>query len=195
MGAFCDWGVLKELLVPFSNQAYRMSYGRSYVVHLYLDEASDRLVGTTKLKNYLRQTADEELELGQEVELLVYGETDLGYLVIINQKYSGLVYANEVHLPPKIGDILKGYIKPIRPDGKIDVSLYPIGHESIEPNAHKILEKLKINKGFLPYTDKSDPDRIREEFSVSKKLFKKALGNLYKQKLVELKEDGIYLKE
>jgi hypothetical protein len=169
-----------------------MRAGRSYVVYLFIDEISHRLVGSTKLKDFLKQAADEHIQMGQEVDLLVYSENELGYQVIINQTYAGLVYKNEVHQPLSPGQQCKGYIKPIREDGKIDVSLFPIGYQSIEPNAQKIIDKLERNDGFLPYTDKSDPDLIREEFGISKKLFKKSLGALYKQQLVLLKEDGIY---
>ena len=192
-GAFCDWGVSKELFLPFSNQAQRVRSGQKYVVHMYLDEVSERLVGTTKLNPFLYNEADEDdFKMGEQVKLLVYAETDLGYKVIINQSYIGLVYKNEVHKPLRIGEKTKGYIKPIRSDKKIDVSLYPIGHQSIEPNAQLILDKLVKNEGYLAFTDKSDPDSIRKEFGISKKLFKKALGALYKQKLVLLKPDGIY---
>ena len=193
IGAFCDWGVSKELLIPFRNQAYRLRPDQNCVVYLYLDEFTERLVGSTKLRGFLKQVADENVEMGQEVELLVSAETDLGFSVIINQTYAGLVYDNEVSNPLNIGQQIKGYIKPIREDGKIDVSLFPIGHQSIEPNAQKIMDKLKNNNGFLPFTDKSDPNQIRDEFGISKKLFKKSLGALYKQKMVLLKEDGIHL--
>lgn len=192
IGAFCEWGILKELFIPFRNQAAKMRPGHSYVVYMYIDEISHRLVGTTQLKDFLKQKADEHIQMGQEVDLLVYKENELGYQVIINQTYAGLVYKNEVHKPLSPCQQCKGYIKPIREDGKIDVSLFPIGYESIEPNAQKIIDKLERNDGFLPYTDKSDPDLIREEFGISKKLFKKSLGALYKQKLILLKEEGIY---
>jgi len=184
---------MKELFIPFRNQAARMQRGRSYVVYMYIDKISNRLVGTTKLKGFLQHEADEHIEMGQEVDLLVYAVNDLGYQVVINQTYSGLIYANEVPEPLQIGQQCKGYIKPIREDGKIDVSLFAVGHQSIEPNSQKILEKLEANEGFLPFTDKSDPERIRKEFGISKKLFKKSLGTLYKQKLVLLKDDGVYL--
>lgn len=191
-GAFADWGIPKELFIPFRNQGTRLVKGRSYVVTMYVDEFSNRLVGTTKLKPFLRHELDASLEKGREVDLLVYARTDLGYKVIINQTYAGLVYDNEVVEPLHPGQQLKGYIKPAREDGKIDVSLHPVGHQSIEPNARKILEKLENSGGFLPFTDKSDPDLIWETFGISKKLFKKALGALYRQRLVDLREDGIY---
>lgn len=193
IGAFCDWGVSKDLFIPFSNMEKKMSAKRKYMVYMYLDKVSDRLVGSTKLNKYLVKEADGHLTKGQEVDLLVYCETDLGYKVIINQKYLGLIYQSEVHQTLKPGQKLKGYIKPLREDKKIDVSLTPIGHRGIEPNALKILEMLEKNDGFLPFTDKSDPEMIRAKFGISKKLFKKSLGSLYKNRRVVLKKDGIYL--
>jgi len=192
IGAFCDWGVIKQLFVPYSLQARKMAVGETHVVHMYLDEVTDRLVGTTKLDGYLEKFADEELAQGQEVDLLIYNETDIGYKVVVNQKYAGLIYKNEVKQKLPNGLALKGYIKPLREDKKIDISLDPIGIKNIEPNAKKIYEKLLSSEGFLPFTDKSDPDLIRAEFGISKKLFKKSLGALYRQKMVLLKENGIY---
>ena len=193
-GVFCDWGVSKDLFVPFVNQAYELEVDQKCVVHMFVDTVSDRLVGSTKLNKYLQFLIDDELKTGQEVELLVAEKSDLGYNVIIDQRFGGLIYDNEIHQSIDIGQQLKGYIKPIREDGRIDVSLYPIGHKSIEPNAALIMEKLKDNNGHLPFHDKSDPDDIRQYFGISKKLFKKSLGNLYRQRLVELKDDGIHLR-
>lgn len=190
-GAFCDWGVTKELFIPYRNQVEKLKSNQWAVVYLYLDEVSERLVGTTKIRPFLQKHADEDLRQGQEVDLLVYSRTELGYNVVVNQQYSGLVYHNEAPDGLKIGQSLKGYIKPIRDDRKIDISLFPVGHRSIEPNAQKILEKLDANQGFLPFTDKSAPDSIRQEFGISKKLFKKAIGNLYRQKLIRLEANGI----
>ena len=192
VGAFCDWGVSKQLFIPFRNQNLKLRPGQSVVVLMYLDGQSGRLVGTTKLNHYLRQEADEELQMGLEVDLLVYDKSDLGYRVVVNQKYAGLLYQNEIPNRLRLGQNLKGYIKPHREDGKIDVSIFPIGHKSIEPNAQKIMTALEANQGFLPFTDKSNPDDIHRYFGISKKLFKKSLGALYKQKLVVLRDDGIY---
>ena len=192
-GAFCEWGISKQLFIPYRNQGAQLKKGQRVVVHMYLDEVTDRLVGTTKVGRYLKQEADEDLQMGQKVDLMVYQRTELGYKVIINKTYAGLLYENEVPDSLYPCQELKGYIKPIRDDWKIDVSLQPVGHLNIEPNANKLLIRLEKNNGFLPFTDKSDPDLIRKEFGISKKLFKKALGALYKQRLVGLKEDGIYL--
>jgi len=191
IGAFCDWGTSKELLVPYRNQSRPMSEGNSYVVHMYWDEVSDRLVGTTKLKNFLIQTVENEFTLGQEVEIMVYGSIDIGYKVIIDSKYAGLVYKDEARKNMHIGQKAKGYIKPIREDGKIDVSLTPIGYKSIAGNEKVVLDKLLGAGGFLPYSDKSDPDDIRREFGLSKKLFKKVIGGLYRQKLITIEPEGI----
>ena len=190
VGAFADWGVNKELFIPFGNQAKKMEVDKSYVVYMYLDEVSERLVGTSRLRSYL-QKADEELTMGQPVKCLVYASTPLGYKVIVDQKYDGLIYKNEVTETLAIGDLKKGYIKPLREDGKIDISLNPVGHHHIEPNAQLILQKLLAQGGELPFTDKSDPEAIRKTFGISKKMFKKAIGNLYKQKLITIEPDKI----
>jgi len=190
-GAFCGWGVPKELLIPFSNQAKKLYPGEDCIVYMYLDELSDRLVGTTKLRPFLKSTAEDNFVLGQEVDLLVYEETDIGYRVLILPHFNGLVYKNEVNGELEIGKALKGYIKPLRDDGKIDVSLNPIGHKSIGKNEKIIMDALNENNGFLPFTDKSAPDAIRERFGISKKLFKKILGSLYKQRLITLEDKGV----
>lgn len=169
VGAFCDWGTSKELLVPHSNQAERLEEGKDYVVYMYLDEHSDRLVGTTKLSKFVKNEADEYIKMGQEVNVLVYKSTDIGYKVIINQTFGGLIYKNEVKKKLKIGQSLTGFIKPLRPDGKIDVSLDPVGYSSVSEHEDIILERLEMNNGFLPFHDKSDPELIRKEFGMSKK--------------------------
>lgn len=192
MGAFCDWGTTKQLFIPFRNQNAPLEEGKKYVVHMYRDDLSDRLVGTTKIKKHLNSVADETIYKGKEVHVLVYGKSELGYKVVINQKFEGLIYLNEAKEDIQIGQALKGYVKPIREDGKIDISLKPFGFLNIEPNANLLLEMLEENNGYLPYTDKSDPEIIRTEFKMSKKLFKKALGSLYRQKLILIKDDGFY---
>ena len=193
VGAFCDWGTSKELLIPHANQAEKLEEGKVYVVYMYLDDYSDRLVGTTKLNKFLKSEADEYIKMGQEVELLVYKATDIGYKAIVNQTYSGLIYKNEVKNRLKIGQSLKGFIKPLRPDGKIDLSLDPVGYSNVGEHEDIILERIELNDGFLPFHDKSDPEAIRKEFGMSKKLFKKIIGSLYKQKRIHIKSDGVYL--
>jgi hypothetical protein len=192
VGAFMDWGLTKDLFVPYSEQARRLEKGEVHVVFLYLDSETDRLVGTTKVDHVID---NEEIlvEEKDQVKLLVYGETPLGYKVIINDENIGLLYRSELNQPVKIGDFKTGYIKKIRPDGKIDVSLDIQGVEIIEPSAQKLLQKIQLEKGFVPFTDKSDPDDIRDYFQMSKKTFKKAVGHLYKSRLIDIKPDGLHL--
>jgi len=192
IGAFCAWGVQKDLLVPFHEMAEPMQEGQNYVVYMYLDDVSDRLVGTTKLRRYLSPFADETLHAGQEVNALIFKETNIGFKAVINQKFSGLIYKNEVNEGSiTVGDELKVYVKPIRQDKKIDLSLNPIGFKNVVLNVDLVLEALEEANGFLPFNDKSSPDQIREKFGVSKKVFKKIIGVLYKQKQILIEENGI----
>lgn len=191
-GAFVDWGLEKDLFVPFKEQARPMEKGKRYLIHLYLDEKSKRLVGSSRISRFLdNETLN--VEQDEEVDLIVSHITDMGINVIINGRHKGLLYKDEVYQDLRTGDRLKGYIKSVRPDNKIDVSLQKAGVESIEPNAEKILEELKESRGFLRLNDNSHPEDIKTVLKMSKKAFKKAIGSLYKQKLIEIKEDGIYL--
>ena len=192
IGAFLDWGLEKDLFVPFREQNKMMEEGKWYVVFLYLDEESDRLVASCKVNRYFEKE-NIDLTIGQEVDLLVFEETDMGLNVIIDGKYKGLIYENEIFQRIKIGTRTKGYIKNIREDNRVDVSLQKQGYENIEPNAELILAKLKANNGFLDITDKSDANYVMYQLEMSKKTFKKAVGALYRQRLVRLEEDGIYL--
>lgn len=192
-GAFMDWGLEKDLFVPFREQARPMEEGKRYLVYLYLDEKTNRLVGTSKTNGRL---SNDELtvEKGDEVELVISHITEAGINVIVNGKHKGLVYKNEVFDERvRTGDRRKGYIKAIRPDNKLDVALQPQGYAAIEPNAQKILDRLRNGRGVLKLTDNSDPDDIRSVLQMSKKTFKKAVGALYRDKLVTLRDDGIYL--
>ena len=191
-GAFMDWGLEKDLLVPYSEQRTRIQKGNLYPVYMYLDEKTNRLVGTTKIDKYLERE-NIALERGEEVELLICDQTDIGINVIINDTYRGLLYDNELFQAVSAGDRLPGFIKNIRPDKKIDVSLQKIGYGSVKPGAKKILDKLTENGGFLNLTDNSDPVIILAKLEMSKKLFKKSVGMLYKQKKIKIEEDGIYL--
>jgi predicted RNA-binding protein (virulence factor B family) len=191
-GAFMNWGLEKDLFVPFKEQARPMEKSKRYLIYMYFDEKSGRLVGSSKLSQFLKN--DElTVEEGEEVDLMVSHITELGINVIINGQHKGLMYANEVYDDLRTGDRLKGYVKVIRPDNKIDVSLQKGGVESIEPNAEKILDELRASRGFLRLTDDSHPEDIKTVLKMSKKAFKKAIGTLYKQRLIEIKEDGIYL--
>jgi predicted RNA-binding protein (virulence factor B family) len=191
-GAFMDWGLSKELLVPFSEQPYALKEGESYVIYMYFDKISDRLVGSACVEHFLDNT-DLSFEPGDEVDMMIYESTELGYKVIINRKHSGLIFKNEVFQPIEIGLQLKGYIKKIREDNKIDVSLYKFGYNNIASNSEKILTYLNNNKGFLNLTDNSKPELIVSQLGMSKKTFKKAVGDLYKRHIVRLDPEGIYL--
>jgi predicted RNA-binding protein (virulence factor B family) len=193
VGAFMDWGMEKDILVPFKEQARPMEKGKRYLVYLYMDEKTNRLVASSKTNQFLNN--DElTVENGEEVELIVSHITEIGINVIINEKHKGLLYKDEVYDDAiRTGDRMRGFIKNIRPDNKIDVSLQKQGYESIEPNAEKILDELRASRGFLRLNDNSHPEDIKTVLKMSKKTFKKAIGALYKEKLIEIKEDGIYL--
>ncbi|WP_396177855.1 S1 RNA-binding domain-containing protein [Flavobacterium sp.] len=193
VGAFMDWGMEKDILVPFKEQARPMEKGKRYLVYLYLDEKTNRLVASSKTNQFLSND-NLTLERGEEVDLIVSHITELGINVIINEKHKGLLYKDEVYDDSiRTGDRLRGYIKHIRPDNKIDVSLEKIGYERIEPNAERILDELRASRGFLRLNDNSHPEDIKTVLQMSKKTFKKAVGALYKDKLIEIKADGIYL--
>ena len=193
IGAFMDWGMEKDILVPFKEQARPMEKGKRYLVHLYKDEKTNRLVASSKTNQFL-DNENITVENGEEVDLIISHITDIGINVIINQKHRGLAYNDEVYDDSiRTGDKMVGYIKNVRPDGKIDVSLRKLGFESIEPNSEIILNELRASRGFLRLNDNSDPEDIKTVLKMSKKTFKKAIGLLYKQQLIEIKEDGIYL--
>lgn len=192
MGAFMDMGLVKQLLVPYKEQAITMEEGRSYVVYMYLDDKTRRLVGTSKFDRYLSND-DLTVEEGDEVDLLVLHSSHLGTNVIINKKHKGLIFKSDVNQPLKIGQELKGFIKTIRDDKKIDVILQAQGVASFEPNAEKLLEILKRSNGFLDLHDKSDPEEISKRLLMSKKSFKRAIGNLYKEKKIVIESNGIRL--
>ncbi|MCZ8196067.1 MAG: S1-like domain-containing RNA-binding protein [Flavobacterium sp.] len=193
VGAFMDWGMEKDILVPFKEQARPMEKGKRYLVYLYKDEKTNRLVASSKTNQFL-SNENITVEKGEEVDLIVSHITELGINVIINEKHKGLLYKDEVYDESiRTGDRAVGYIKNIRPDGKIDVSLQKQGYENVEPNAEKILDELRASRGFLRLNDNSHPEDIKTVLKMSKKTFKKAIGSLYKDKLIEIKEDGIYL--
>ena len=192
VGAFMDWGMEKDILVPFKEQARPMEKGKRYLVYLYMDEKTNRLVASSKTNQFLNNDAL-TVENGEEVELIVSHITEVGINVIINELHKGLLYKDEVYDDIRTGDRLRGYIKNIRPDNKIDVALQIQGYQSIEPNAEKILSELRASRGFLRLNDNSHPEDIKTVLKMSKKTFKKAIGALYKDKLIEIKDDGIYL--
>lgn len=190
VGAFLDWGVSKELLVPFSEQKIKMEEGRFYLVYVYLDKLTDRLAATMKIEKFLDKTPS-EYTVGEKVDLIIWTATDVGYKAIINGKHQGIIYRNEIFKPIKSGQKMPGYIKKIREDGKIDLSIEPIGYVRIDTNSQKILDLLEKAGGKMPYNDKTDPQVINQIFGISKKVFKAAIGNLYKQKQIEISEVGI----
>jgi predicted RNA-binding protein (virulence factor B family) len=191
-GAFLDWGLQKDLLVPNNQQAHDMQVGKSYLVFMYLDEETDRLAASSKINRFLN---NDELTVneGDEVDLIIANESSLGINVIVNGLHKGLLYHNELFTQIKPGDRLKGFVKKIREDNKIDVSLQKQGYGNIEPNAALILEQLNDNDGFLALNDKSNPELIKAQLGMSKKTFKKAIGALYRQKLVIFEDQGVRL--
>lgn len=191
-GAFMDWGLEKQLFVPFKEQARPMKVGSWYIVYLYLDEQTERLVGSSKTNKYVSND-NVSLETFQEVQMLVTHLTDLGANVIIEGKHKGLIHTDDIFEDIRSGDRIKGYVKKVRDDNKINIVLQPPGYRSIEPNANFILDELKAAGGFLALHDKSDPEAIKNELGMSKKSFKKAIGTLFKEKQIIIKDDGIEL--
>ncbi len=194
-GAFVDWGLDKDLLVPFSEQRRDMEESSWYIIYLYLDGITDRLVGSNKWEKFIEKE-DIELEVGEEVDLLIAEGSDIGVKAIINNKYSGLIFQNEIFHEIHRGDLMTGYIKNIREDGKIDLSLQKQGYKNaISDTSQKVLNEIKYRNGHLKLTDKSPPGEIYAQLEMSKKNFKKAVGALYKQKLIRIEKDGLYLNE
>ncbi len=191
-GAFMDWGLEKQLFVPFKEQARPMKQGHWYIVYLYLDEKTQRLVGSSKTNRFL-QNDNLTVEPFEEVEVLVTHLTEKGANVIVNGIHKGLIYIDDIFEDIRTGDRIKAFVKKIRPDNKIDIVLQAPGYRSIEPNANFIREELEAAGGFLPLHDKSDPETIKNELGMSKKSFKKAIGTLYKDKQIEIRDDGIQL--
>ena len=189
-GAFLEWGLMKELLVPYREQKAEMIAGRWYLVYVYLDFITQRVVASARIDKFL-DNLPPRYEYNQEVDLIVADETELGYKVIINHLHWGLLYRNEVFRTLRKGEKTKGYIKEVREDDKIDVSLQPLGYDKVEGIAQQILRALEQNNGTLPLHDKSDADEIYALLGCSKKSFKKAIGSLYKQQLITLGENGI----
>lgn len=192
VGAFMDWGLAKDLLVPFGEQKKRLQANRSYIVYVFIDEGSGRIVGSTRINKFVDQVPA-DYEVGQMVELLIAREAELGYTAIINAAHWGFLYHNEVFKDVRIGKKVRGYIQKIRDDGKIDLSLTSTGYEKVAGIAETILNQLARNNGFLPLTAKTSPEELSARFGVSKKNYKKALGSLYKKRLLSIDPDGIRL--
>lgn len=192
-GAFADWGTSKELLIPHREQAQRMEEGRRYIVYIYIDQLSGRIVGTAKLDKHLNNVPP-TYENNEEVEILVWKPTPLGWKVIINQQHTGMLYKNQIFQELHSGERLRAWVRGIREDDKIDLSLQPLGYrQMIDPAEASILKALHNHDGFMPLTDHSTPELIAFELQMSKKTFKKAIGALYKQERIAILPDGIKL--
>ena len=192
VGAFLDWGLPKDLLVPFREQKTRMEVGKKYLVKVLVDEESRRIVATTRIARHI-DLSPADFEPGQEVELTVYGKTPMGYKAIVNNTHTGLIFANEVFQELAQGEKLKGWIAAQRADGKIDLSLQPPGRERVDDLEKQIMGELVARGGFWALTDKSPATEIYEELGVSKRTFKQTLGALMKKRLVTQTETGIRL--
>lgn len=191
-GAFLNWGLMKDLFVPFREQKVRMEVGRKYIVHAHLDDESYRIVASAKVDRYLSKEKA-PYRPGQEVDVLVWQKTDLGFKVIVDNQYGGLLYDNELFVHLHMGMRQKAYVKQVREDGKIDLMLQKPGQGKVEDFAPVLLEHIRHNGGRISQTDKSPADEIYALFGVSKKTFKKAVGDLYKKRLIVLEADGIRL--
>jgi predicted RNA-binding protein (virulence factor B family) len=194
VGAFLDWGLPKDLLVPFGEQKERMEIGKSYLVHLRLDEVSGRIVASTRLARQLDHTSH-SFNAGDEVELVIFGKTDLGYKAIINGTHSGLLFAEGVFQPLQPGEKTKGYIAAIRPDGKIDLTLHAPGRSRVTGLEERILAELQARGGFWALGDHSSAAEIHEELGASKRTFKQAIGALLKKRQIQIEDRGIRLQK
>lgn len=189
-GAFLNWGLMKDLFVPFREQKMKMQVGKKYVIHAHLDDESYRIVASAKVDRYLSKEKAPYAS-GQEVDVLIWQKTDLGFKAIINNEYSGLIYESEVFQPLHIGMRLKAYVKQVREDGKIDLMIQRPGMGKVEDFSKILLDYIREQGGFTPMNDKSPADEIYALFGVSKKTFKKAVGDLYKKRLIVLEKDGM----
>jgi predicted RNA-binding protein (virulence factor B family) len=194
-GAFLDWGLSKDLLVPYSEMEHKMEEDKRYVIGVYLDENTDRIVGSAKLDDFLYDESEDEFKVGEEVDLFVANKSDLGYKLIVNESHWGLLHNQEAVRDLKRGENLKGFIKNIRPDGKIDLCLRMLPSEKTGDVSDMILKLLRKEGGFITVTDKSSPEEIRALFGISKGNFKKAVGALYKKRIIIIEEGGIRLND
>jgi predicted RNA-binding protein (virulence factor B family) len=189
-GAFLDWGLMKDLFCPFREQKMKMQKGRRYIIHAHLDDESYRIMASAKVERYLSKEMP-AYKPGQEVPVMIWQKTDLGYKVIVDNRFSGLIYQNEIFAPVETGEQLTAYVKQVRPDGKIDLSLQKYGAAKVGDFSSHFMDYLKEHDGFTPLGDKSAAEDIYETFGVSKKTFKKTVGELYKKRLIVIEEDGI----
>lgn len=193
IGAFLDWGLQKDLFVPFREQKMKMQSGRSYLVYVYLDMESERVVASAKIDKYLDKTIP-ELNPGDEVKVIIADQTDIGYKVIVNQAFWGVLYENEVFSPLNKGEVMTAYVKKVRDDDKIDLTLHRYGYRKVEDTLDLILTRLEHQGGEIRLSDKSTPEDIYEAFGISKKTFKQAIGSLFKQRKIEITENSIKIR-
>jgi len=191
-GAFMDWGLEKDLFVSYSEQKFKMEQDEFYVVHIYLDTKTNRIAASSRIDHFITNE-NLSLEVGEEVELLVYEESPLGFSAIIDNAFKGLIYHNDIYQEVFVGDELKGYIKTIRPDNLVDLSFQKSGFKNVLESTEVVMEAIEKNKGFLNLHDKSTPQEISIRLSMSKATFKKAIGILYRHKKILIKPDGVYL--
>lgn len=191
-GAFLHWGPLKDLFVPFREQKMKMMKGHSYIVHVHLDPETYRIMASAKVEHFLSQDFP-PYRTGDQVELLIWQKTDLGLKAIVDGRYGGLLYDTQMFRTLRTGDRVKGYISQVRPDGKLDLSLQCPGQRGVEDFSAQLLRHLQMNGGQTPLGDKSPAEKIYALFGVSKKVFKKAVGDLYRQRLIEISDTGIRL--
>jgi predicted RNA-binding protein (virulence factor B family) len=194
VGAFLDWGLPKDLLVPFREQKVRMDVGKNYIVHAHVDEQTGRIIASTRLARHIDQ-GPHEFYPGQAVDLMAYGKTDLGYKAVVNGTHSGLIFANDVFQPLQPGETLKGYIAGVRPDGKLDLTLHAPGRAKIDDLEGQILAELTARGGFWAIGDHSTAAEINEELGVSKRAFKQATGALFRKQKINIEERGLRLME
>ena len=191
-GAFLDWGLMKDLFVPFREQKMKMEKGKSYLVHLHIDPETYRIMGSAKVERYLSPDFP-PYHGGDEVDILIWQKTDLGFKAIVDNKFGGLLFDDEIFRQLHSGDRLKAYVKQVRPDGKIDLSLQKKGQKAVVDFSEILLQHLQTNGGHTPLGDKSPAEEIYAVFGVSKKVFKKAVGDLYKRRLITIADDGLRL--
>ena len=195
-GAFLDWGLTKDLFVPFREQKMRMVQDRSYLVYIHVDPETQRLVGTAKVERYLKRATPDRYHRGQEVEIIIQQKTPLGFRCIVDNRCGGHLYDNQIFdTVPHTGDVLTATVVNIRPDGRLDLSLQRIGKGRFRDFAGQLLEELHSAGDTLPFSDHSTPEEIQQRFGVSKKTFKRALGTLYKSGHISIEEDCIFLKK
>lgn len=190
-GAFLDWGLMKDLFVPFREQREKMQVGKHYIVYVYVDEDSFRITASAKIERYIAGDAATRYQAGDEVSLLVWQRTALGYKCIVDNSYAGMLYENELFIPLQVGATRMAYVKQVRPDGKIDLTLQKTGRGRVNDFSEKLLEHIRRQGGHTDLNDKSPAEEIHAIFGVSKKTFKQAVGDLYKRRLIRIDDNGL----